>query len=134
MFLSSASGICGECWLHIRLITTSHARTWRWRRMRRYGELSRGADRSSPRQFSPDCTIAMCGYDFREGQGWTCVLQRPSIPHTRGWTDGRGWTGDGRTMDGGDGHSEAQTPSRNWQKNYAQFSSQPAKSGGWEWS
>jgi hypothetical protein len=35
--------------------------------MRRYGELSRGAERSSPRQFSPDCTIAMCGYDFREG-------------------------------------------------------------------
>src|SRR6266446_9679785 len=68
MFLSSASGICGECWLHIRLITTSRARTWRWRRMRRYGELSRGAERSSPRQFSPDCTIAMCGYDFREGQ------------------------------------------------------------------
>ena len=25
--------------------------------------------RSSPRQFFPDCTIAMCGYDFREGQG-----------------------------------------------------------------
>jgi hypothetical protein len=21
------------------------------------------------RQFFPDCTIAMCGYDFREGQG-----------------------------------------------------------------
>jgi hypothetical protein len=44
---------------------------------------------------------------------------------------------DGRGMDArwtGDGHSEAQTPSRNWQKNYAQFSSQPAKSGGWEWS
>src|SRR5260370_29238074 len=37
-----------------------------WRRMRRYGELSRGAERSSPRQFFPDCTIAMCGYDFRE--------------------------------------------------------------------
>ena len=37
--------------------------------MRRYGELSRGAERSSPRQFSPDCTIAMRGYDFREGQG-----------------------------------------------------------------
>jgi transposase-like protein len=36
--------------------------------MRRYGELSRGAERSSPRQFFPDCTIAMCGYDFREGQ------------------------------------------------------------------
>src|ERR1700730_1433372 len=35
--------------------------------MRRYGELSRGAERSSPRQFFPDCTIAMCGYDFREG-------------------------------------------------------------------
>jgi hypothetical protein len=33
-----------------------------------YGELSRGAERSSPRQFFPDCTIAMCGYDFREGQ------------------------------------------------------------------
>jgi hypothetical protein len=27
------------------------ARPWRWRRMRRYGELSRGAERSSPRQF-----------------------------------------------------------------------------------
>jgi hypothetical protein len=25
--------------------------------------------RSSPRQFFPGCTIAMCGYDFREGQG-----------------------------------------------------------------
>jgi len=37
--------------------------------MRRYGELSRGAERSSPRQFFPDCTIAMRGYDFREGQG-----------------------------------------------------------------
>src|SRR5258708_39443748 len=36
--------------------------------MRRYGELSRGAERSSPRQFFPDCTIAMCGYDFREEQ------------------------------------------------------------------
>jgi hypothetical protein len=22
----------------------------------------------APRQFFPDCTIAMCGYDFREGQ------------------------------------------------------------------
>jgi hypothetical protein len=32
--------------------------------MRRYGELSRGAERSSPRQFFPDCTIAMCGYDL----------------------------------------------------------------------
>ena len=37
--------------------------------MRRYGELSRGAERLSPRQFFPDCTIAMCGYDFRERQG-----------------------------------------------------------------
>jgi hypothetical protein len=37
--------------------------------MHRYSELSRGAERSSPRQFFPDCTIAMCGYDFREGQG-----------------------------------------------------------------
>src|SRR5260370_37478936 len=63
-----ASGICGECWLHIRLITTSRARTWRWRRTRRYGGPSRGAERSSPPQFFPDCTIAMCGYDFREGQ------------------------------------------------------------------
>ena len=48
--------------------TTSRARTWRWRRMRRYGELSRGAERSSPCQFFLDCTIAMRGYDFREGQ------------------------------------------------------------------
>jgi len=47
---------------------TNRARTWRWRRMRRYGELSRGAEWSSPRQFFPDCTIAMRGYDFREGQ------------------------------------------------------------------
>ena len=37
-------------------------------RLRRYGELSRGAERSSPRQFFPDYIIAMCGYDFREGQ------------------------------------------------------------------
>src|SRR5438034_461073 len=44
--------------------------------MRRYDELSRGAERSSPRQFFPDCTIAMCGYDFREGQG----------PGAAGWT------------------------------------------------
>ena len=65
-------GICGECWLRIRLITTSRARTWRWRRMRRYGELSRGAERSSPRQFFSDCTIAMCGYHFREGHRCTC--------------------------------------------------------------
>jgi hypothetical protein len=35
--------------------------------MRRYGELSRAAERSSPRQFFPDCIIAMRGYDFREG-------------------------------------------------------------------
>src|SRR5262249_49678632 len=47
----------------------SRARTWRWRRMRRYGELSRGTERSSPRQFFPGCTIAMCGYDLREGHG-----------------------------------------------------------------
>jgi transposase len=66
--VDAASGICRECWPHIRLITTSRARTWRWRRMRRYDELSRGAERSSPRQFFPDCTITMCGYDFREGQ------------------------------------------------------------------
>src|SRR5260370_22937055 len=46
----------------------SRERTWRWRRMRRYGELSRGRERSSPRRFFPDCTIAMPGYDFREGQ------------------------------------------------------------------
>src|SRR5215475_13322990 len=39
-----------------------------WRRMRRYGELSSGVERSSPRQFFPDYTIAMRGYDFREGQ------------------------------------------------------------------
>jgi hypothetical protein len=44
--------------------------------MRRYGELSRGAERSSPRQFFPDCTIAMCGYDFREGQvSWPLRLR-----------------------------------------------------------
>src|SRR5260221_3899910 len=66
--MSWANGICGECWPHIRLNTTSRARTWRWRRMRRYGELSRGVERSSPRQFFPGCTIAMCGYNFREGQ------------------------------------------------------------------
>jgi lipopolysaccharide/colanic/teichoic acid biosynthesis glycosyltransferase len=36
--------------------------------MRRYGGPSRGVERSSPRQFFLDCTIAMCGYDFREGQ------------------------------------------------------------------
>jgi hypothetical protein len=36
--------------------------------MRRYGELSSGVERSSPRQFFPDYTIAMRGYDFREGQ------------------------------------------------------------------
>src|SRR5207247_2878002 len=35
---------------------------------------SRGAERSSPRQFFPDCTIAMCGYDFREGQPSDRVL------------------------------------------------------------
>jgi len=35
--------------------------------MRRYGELSSGVERSSPRQFFPDYTIAMRGYDFREG-------------------------------------------------------------------
>src|SRR5260370_36293620 len=68
MFQLSRSGICGECWPHVPLITTSRARTWRWRRMRRYGELSRDVERSSPRQFFPGCTIAMCGYDFREGQ------------------------------------------------------------------
>src|SRR4051812_21447908 len=45
-----------------------YAHTWPWRRMRRYGGLSRGVERSSPRQFFRDCTIAMCGYDFREGQ------------------------------------------------------------------
>jgi hypothetical protein len=39
--------------------------------MRRYGELSKGAERSSPRQFFADYTIAMRGYDFREGQGIT---------------------------------------------------------------
>jgi hypothetical protein len=32
-------------------------------------ELSRGAERSSPRQLFPDCTIAIRGYDFREGPG-----------------------------------------------------------------
>src|SRR5258708_38920097 len=37
--------------------------------MRRYGELSRGAERSSPLRFFPDWTIATRGYDFREGQG-----------------------------------------------------------------
>src|SRR5260370_41477293 len=37
--------------------------------MRHYGELSRGAELSSPRQFFPYCAIAMCGYDFREGGG-----------------------------------------------------------------
>src|SRR6266699_1881884 len=52
--------------IFILLQRVAHA-FWRWRRMRRYGELSRGAERSSARQFFPDCTIAMCGYDFREG-------------------------------------------------------------------
>ena len=60
------------------LLTTSRARTWRWRRMRRYGELSRGRERSSPRRFFPDCTIAMPGHDFREGQGIKpCVGEHP---------------------------------------------------------
>src|SRR5436853_775980 len=49
--------------IFILLQRVAHA-FWRWRRMRRYGELSRGAERSSPRQFFPDCTIAMCGYDL----------------------------------------------------------------------
>ncbi len=40
------------------------------------GELSGGAERSPPRQFFPDGTIAMCGYDFREGQ---VVLDAPVI-------------------------------------------------------
>src|SRR4029453_19282469 len=80
MFWSWGSGICGECWPHIRLITTSRARTWRWRRMRRYDELSRGAERSSPRQFFPDCTIAMCGYDFREGHG-SLFKADPKLAH-----------------------------------------------------
>src|SRR6266480_7830253 len=76
-----APKVYGECWLHIRLITTSRARTWRWRRMRRYGERSRGAERSSPRQFFPDCTIAMCGYDFREGQEFPfCLSLRLDAP------------------------------------------------------
>ena len=35
---------------------------------------SRGAERSSPRQFFPDCTVAMCGYDFRERQPKTSFL------------------------------------------------------------
>src|SRR6266403_555134 len=78
----SASGICGECWLHIRLITTSRGRTWRWRRMRRYSELSRGAERSSPRQFFPDCTIAMRGYDFREGQVFDNIRKFVSFRRT----------------------------------------------------
>jgi hypothetical protein len=47
--------------------------------MRRYGELSRGAERSSPRQFFPDCTIAMCGYDFRGG-----TVASPAIPRSCG--------------------------------------------------
>ena len=71
----------GYCWFHIRLITTRRARTWRWRRMRRYGELSRSAERSSPRQFFPDCTIAMCGYDFRKGQVVLAPEKYNSIAH-----------------------------------------------------
>src|SRR5262249_4399029 len=58
-------------------------RTWRWRRMRRYSELSRGAERSSPRQFFPDCTIAMRGYNFREGQ--VVRLVRPGATFLRNY-------------------------------------------------
>src|SRR6266511_2356383 len=60
--------------------------------MRRYDELSRGAERSSPCQFFPDCTIAMCGYDFREGQG----------PGAAGWTHPPGT----RPFNAGDAEAE----------------------------
>src|SRR5437016_5920547 len=43
-------------------------RCGREQRQRLLGDgSSRGAERSSPCQFFPDCTIAMRGYDFREG-------------------------------------------------------------------
>jgi hypothetical protein len=50
--------------------------------MRRYGEISRGAERSSPRQFFLDCTIAMCGYDFREGHPQNAIAQSFGIAFT----------------------------------------------------
>src|SRR5262245_58760532 len=58
--------ICGESWLYIPLITTSRARTWRWRRMRRYRSYPEVRSDHHPRQFFLDCTIAMRGYDFRK--------------------------------------------------------------------
>jgi hypothetical protein len=53
--------------LHTHPITTRHARTWHWARMRRYGEPSKDQERLLPLQFCSDCITAMRGYDFREG-------------------------------------------------------------------
>ena len=53
--------------------------------MRRYGGLSRDVELSSPRQFFLDCTIAMCGYDFREGHSREAravhALRRSQVAH-----------------------------------------------------
>jgi Integrase core domain len=50
-------------------ITMRHARTYRWRRMRRCDERSKPAGLLPLRPFCPGCTINTRGYDFREGQG-----------------------------------------------------------------
>src|SRR6266852_5150365 len=57
-------------------------------------ELSRGAERSSPRQYFPDCTIAMRGYDFREGEvvGFGEVALAQKRPHKEGAADRGGPT------------------------------------------
>jgi uncharacterized Zn-finger protein len=39
-------------------------------------------DASSPRQFFPDCTIAMRGYDFREGQVFDNIRKFVSFRRT----------------------------------------------------
>jgi transposase InsO family protein len=56
-----------ECLDHVLIVGERHLRRMLASYSSYYNESR--TERSSPRQFFPDCTIAMCGYDFREGQG-----------------------------------------------------------------
>src|SRR5437764_15141668 len=51
----------------MRRITIRRARTWHYRKIRPCIEQSNGPVSLSLSQSCPDCIIATCGYDFREG-------------------------------------------------------------------
>jgi hypothetical protein len=63
-----ASGIFVICSNHTKNITTRHARTYHWRRMRRSPAPSKPPVKRWPCQFWAVCTTNISGRDLRQGQ------------------------------------------------------------------